>query len=107
MVTIYMVEGDLKPIIEATLTYKDGSIVNLAGCTVKFHMMQKSTVLIDKPAEILEPKTEGKIRYNWEAGDTNITGKCTAEFEVTFSDSKTMTFPTETTFEIVFRKQIK
>jgi hypothetical protein len=100
-----MVKNDLKPSVLATLKYSDGTVVDLTGCTAKFHMKQGSTVLIDKNAVILTPGTSGQVRFDWDTGDTAYTGLCNAEFEITFSDGEKMTFPTKGDLEIVFREE--
>ena len=103
---IEMVKGDLKPSIKATLTYKDGSIVDLTSCSVKFHMKKDDgTLLIDKTATILNPPTDGRVQYDWASGETNVTGLCKVEFEVTFADTKKQTFPAGEPFDIVFREE--
>jgi hypothetical protein len=109
-----MVCNDLKPSIRAQLKYKDGTIVNLTDCSVNFHMSnQEGNVLINEPASILIPPTDGWVQYDWQDArdtkkkDTDVDpGIYPAEFEVTFADGKNMTFPTKKDFVIVFRKQI-
>jgi hypothetical protein len=100
-----MVKNDLKPSVLATLKYADGTVVDLTGCTAEFHLKQGDTVLIDKSAVILDPTTNGQVRYDWEAGETAYTGLCNAEFEITFSDGEKMTFPTKGDLEVVFREE--
>lgn len=103
---IYMVRNDLKPSIEATLKYTDGTVVDLTNCTVKFHLRKRDgAIIVNKDATILEPKTDGKVIYNWASGDTDIVGTCKAEFEVVFADSKPQTFPSVDEFEIIFREE--
>ena len=104
MTKFLMVKGDLKPSVQATLKWKDGSIANLTGCTVKFHMKKGDSVLIDKNASIVDPPTSGIVQYDWASGDTDTSGTCKGEFEVTWADGKTTTWPSEGDFEIIFRK---
>lgn len=104
MPIIYMVRKDTHPVIEATLKRRDETIVDLTGSTVRFHLMRDNVVLIDKPAEIVAP-TEGKVRYVWASGDTDYTGLCKAEFEVTFVDGRILTFPSKEEFFIHFREE--
>ena len=105
MARILMVEKDLRPVIIATLKREDGSIVDLTGCSVKFHMKKGDVKLIEKSASILNPPTDGKVQYAWEAGDTDVTGTCYGEFEVTFADAKEQSFPSEGDFKIIFREE--
>ena len=100
-----MVRNDLKPNIEATLTYKDGSVVNLTNATVKFHMKKENgAVVVNKDADVTEA-LNGKVVYYWAEGDTDLLGKCKGEFEVTFPDSTTQTFPAVDEFDIIFREE--
>ena len=109
-----MISNDLKPSIKAQLKWKDGSIVNLTGCTVKFRMEDEyKNLLIDEIATVLSPEADGWVQYDWQDArsgklrDTDVdSGKYPAEFEVTFTDEKTLTFPTKRDFAIVFRKEI-
>jgi len=107
-----MVKNDLQPSVEATLKRKDGTIVDLTGCTVKFHMRSpEGILLIDESAVIVSPPTSGKVRYDWQAArdtkprDTNVVGSCKAEFEVVYPDGATLTFPAKGDFYIHFREE--
>lgn len=107
--TFEMVKGDLKPSVLATLKYSDGTVVDLTGCTAKFHMKKGATVKVNAAATIVAPATSGQVRYDWTGTDTTVTLEADgyvlyeAEFEITFADSKVMTFPTKAEFEIKFR----
>jgi hypothetical protein len=107
-----MVKNDLKPSVQATLTYDDGSAVNLTGCTVKFHMSKAGTLLVNKAATIVNASA-GQVRYDWASADTAVTvdadgyALCEAEFEVTFADLTIMTFPSKKgEFQIRFREEL-
>lgn len=108
MPRIYMVEGDLKPNVQATLRYKNRSVVTLTSCTVEFHMKNGSDLVVDAPAVVVDASA-GIVKYEWQSGDTSDLGgyECKAEFEVTFVDGKTLTFPAKEEEElvIVFRDQ--
>ncbi len=101
-VIVNMVQKDTHPVIEAVLKRRDETVVDLTGCTVRFHLMKNKVTLIDKPAEIIAA-TEGKVRFVWAVGDTDYVGLCKAEFEVTFADGKVLTFPSREEFFIHFR----
>lgn len=109
-----MVRNDLRPSIKAQLKWKDGTPVNLIGCTAKFHMSdQDETVLIDEIATVLLPAADGWVQYDWQDArdtkprDTNYEpSEYPAEFEITFADGKTLTFPTKKDLVIVIRKEI-
>lgn len=100
-----MVRNDTRPNIEATLTYDDGSVVDLTNCTVKFHMRKENgAVVVDKAAS-LQDAPNGVVLYTWEAEDTNVLGTCKGEFEVTFQDTTIQTFPKIDDFVIEFREE--
>jgi hypothetical protein len=100
-----MVKNDLRPSILATLKNADGTVVDLTGCSAKFHMRQNETAIINKDATIITPPTAGQVRYDWASGDTNYSGMCHGEFEITFGDGKKQSFPTKGDFEIIFREE--
>lgn len=95
--------GDTAPVVNATLTDSSGAAVDLSGATVKFIMATSSTprsVVVDAAATLVQvgdgsDNSRGKVRYDWLAADTATAGSYVAEFEVTFSDLKVQTFPTQ------------
>jgi hypothetical protein len=122
MTTLYMTRGDLKPSIEATLKYLDGTTVDLTDTSgVVFNMKKengpviisgKAGTIIDKSSPEVKPSI---VRYDWEEGDTDVVGVFLGEFVVTFSEapseqggepvSKELTFPAKGDFEIRFRER--
>lgn len=96
-----MKEGDLAPSIPSTL-YVDGAILVLTGCTVKFVMTPagETTPVIDRAATIVDAAA-GKVRYDWQAGDTAKCGRYTAVWKVTLTSSKQLTVPSEGFLQIV------
>lgn len=98
-----MVKGNLRPFAQATLQYPDGSVINLTGCSVRFHMEKDGAEIVDAVATIIDA-VNGVVRYEWTGSDTNVSGKCKAEFEVTFSDAKKQCWPRGHNFIIVFRE---
>lgn len=92
-----MKRGDLEPAIPSTLsTELDGVItpIDLTACTVKFIMKSRTAVVISAAAVIVDA-VNGKVRYDWIAGDTNIAGTYFAEWEITKPGSRPMTAPGE------------
>lgn len=94
---------DLLPSIQASLT-NGGAAVDLTGATVKFIMRaadanfspSAGTAKINTAAVLVPPATSGVVRYDWVTGDTDSPGNYVAEWQVTFTGSKTETFPTLT-----------
>jgi predicted lipoprotein with Yx(FWY)xxD motif len=108
MTVIYMVQNDLMPVLQATLTRADGSAYSLTGAAVTFSMEKADgTSVFQKKACTILDAANGMVQYTWSEGDTNVTGLCYGEFEVTFSDGTVLTFPPQNVdLQIFFRPQI-
>lgn len=87
-------QGDTAPDIEATLEDSSGSAVDLTNASsVDFHMMDSAGNVTVDAAGTITDAANGKVKYNWASGDTDEAGTFQAEWEVTWSDSSTETFP--------------
>jgi len=105
MTEIYVKQGDLLPIVEATLKFEDETVMDLTGASVNFHMVdQEGTVKVDASATIKDPPTDGKVQYAWVSGDTDTPGRYRGEFEVT-SGGKTQTWPTKEPLNIIILEE--
>lgn len=101
MTTIYIKRDDTQPDIEATLQYDDGSAIDLSGATVKFIMASQSgTVKVNTTATVVDA-VAGKVKYQWQTGDTDTAGTYYAEFEVTFPGGKKLTVPNQNHLVVV------
>jgi len=87
--TFQMKQNDTRPSLYVNLA-QDGSVVDLTGAAVKFHM---GTVI--DTAAVITDATRGSVRYDWLAADTATAGSYRAEFQVTFSDGGIETFPND------------
>jgi len=106
MKQIYVKEGDLLPVVEATLYFEDGTGMDLTDCTVKFHMIDaEGTKKVDAAAVITDTGPPGKVEYRWVAADTDTPGRYRGEFEVTRVDTKTQTWPTLEPLEIIILEE--
>lgn len=76
--TFTIKQGDTAPALEATLIDPNGQPINLAGMSVTFCMGRH----VRAPAEVVDA-AEGRVRYEWQEGDTDRPGKWNAEFIVT------------------------
>lgn len=96
MATFVIKQNDTSPSIEATLTDINGSAVNIASASVRFHMknMSNNTLTVDQAATIVNAAS-GIVRYAWQAADTQKPGLYNCEFEVTYSDNSIETFPND------------
>lgn len=110
--TFYVKQGDLLPVIEATLKDSNAQPVPLAGCTVKFHMRPRSggTVKINALATKIDdnvtPSTRGIVQYPWTGTDTDTAGNFDCEWEVTTAGGHTITFPNPGPARVVISPQL-
>lgn len=90
----YIKQADTAPPLVAIL--KDATLepVDLTGTTLRFIMSASTTATptVDQPAELVDA-VNGRVRYLWQTGDTDIIGSYKAEFEVTWPDGTYETFP--------------
>jgi hypothetical protein len=91
---IQLKRNDTKDTISYTMTYADGTPVNLTGATVRFVMGKGKTLIANSAATIISASA-GKVEYTLKESDTLVAGNYNAEFEVTFSTGKVKTFPSD------------
>lgn len=93
--TVFRIKkGDLLPEFETTLVDNDGVVDLTDGQSVKLILQKRNSN--DSPMSLTAAfvdKSKGKVKYVWSSGDTDTIGYYDAEWEVTFSGSKKMTFP--------------
>lgn len=89
-------QGDLLPVIEATLTDADGNPVDLSGATVRFVMRQVdadvATVNGNAVPDPDQVANRGVVRYPWLDGDTDVPGVYRVDWPGAFA-TKQETFP--------------
>lgn len=98
-------KNDTRPVLEATLTAADGSAIDLTGATCRFHMATPSAVKIDAVADVHDA-AGGIVRYTWQEGDTDTSGRFQAEIEVTYADGGVETFPNSGNWSIAVVNEI-
>lgn len=90
MPDFYIKQGDTEPALEAQLMGPDGNPINLQGATVSLCMGRH----IQAPTEIINA-AEGRVRYAWQPGDTDLPGTWNAEFLVRFASGIEQRVPNE------------
>lgn len=96
----YIKQNDTLPALEAQLLDADGTPINLDMCGVKFHMKEAyGRKEIDRPATIADIE-QGRVRVDWQTGDTDTTGLFRCEFEIIFTDDTILTVPNDGYFLI-------
>lgn len=87
--------GNTSPALEYTLSPSD---VDLADAVVTFRAVKDDgTVLLNDVTTgvtLEETTCPPVLSYQWQEGDTDIAGRYECEFNVTYEDSSTETFPT-------------
>jgi hypothetical protein len=63
------------------------------------------TLKIDA-AMVIETADEGRVRYDWQAADTDTAGRYYGEIQVTFSGGAVETFPNKSFFEVLIGKDL-
>ena len=105
MSTFYLKSNDTSPSITATLRDAEGTLIDLTGASVNFHMYDADgTVKVDAAAVVAD--NDGVVRYDWIAADTDTVGVFYAEFEVTYADGTVETFPNTTNIKVKIRDDL-
>jgi hypothetical protein len=93
-----MKTGDTGRVLEAHLTYDDGTAIDLTGCTVEFRMRPETGTYatVAAAADVVSPATGGVVRFDgWSAGDIDEAGVFVVEFKVVDTDENVVTVPSD------------
>lgn len=103
-------QDDTRPPVEATLKSADGTAIDLSNVdagNVKFQVRTKQgEMFINGSCEIVDASA-GKVKYEWEEGDTEDVGTYEAEFDVEFQDGNRLTVPNNEFIPVIIYEQIK
>ena len=92
--TFELKEGDTSPFLDATIQDEDGNAIDLTGASVqiRFKIADGHSNPTTAGASIRDAST-GKVRYEWQSGDTDAPGVYLAEWVVTTAGGETFTAP--------------
>lgn len=101
-------KGDVRPVLSSTLTYADGTTVNLTGASVRFVMRAQTAIAptTNAAATIVTPTAPAVVSYAFTLADSAVTGRFMGEWHVTFADTSLMTFPSDGYLEIVVEEDL-
>ena len=99
--------GDTLPILTDTLTYSNGTPVNLSGCTVQFIMRSVTAVLptTNAPATVVTPAT-GSVSYTFTATDTAQAQRAQGTWVVTNASGQVQQWPTDGYLDIAIEENL-
>lgn len=93
-------KGDTIPVLGATLTYSNGSAIDLTNGSVFFCMGTTSYVPYMSGLCTITDAVDGMVQYNWlGTTDTGSIGNYFGEFKFIIGGS-TMTLPNDSSFQI-------
>lgn len=99
-------QNDTSPSLQATLKDAANTGVDLSGATVMFHMKSLDGVVTVDSAMTIVDEDNGIVKYDWQSGDTSSHGTYSVEFEVTYVDGSTETFPNTGNLALVVTKEL-
>jgi hypothetical protein len=94
MTTLPMKRGDRLPEVATQLIGADGLHVDLTGCTVTFTIRAANgRVLVNAAPATLVQANQGRVKYVWQVGDTDVVGTHDVEWIVTYPAGQQLTVP--------------
>lgn len=93
-------QNDTLPNLEAQLIDADGTPLNLELCGVWFRMVYGRQMMKVNRSATITDMANGKVKVEWQDGDTDTPGLYRAEFEIHMPDDKIITVPNDGYFLI-------
>jgi hypothetical protein len=93
MKTVTISQGDTRPILEADLTWLDGTAVNLTAATVKCVLRAAGDPTWTFIRDVALPESGNHVEYQLVEEDVARAGKFFQRWEVTFSGGAMQSFP--------------
>lgn len=90
------------PFLTATLSDAKGPVDLTTAKTLKLFLAKDTLHKKTGTVEVTGDPKEGKIRYKWEANDTDVSGEFNAEIEVEWEDGTKSSFPSDGYFTVEF-----
>lgn len=90
----YIKRGDRLPTLARQLKWQDETPIDLTGCTVRWKMVDKKTrsVKVSAAASVVSA-VDGRVEYDWQSSDTDVSGHYDGEWQITYPDTKRLTVP--------------
>lgn len=104
----YLKTGDLRPYLRRQIISKStGLPIDVTGATITFSMETlDGLAIVDEAAGVVEDGSEGIIRYEWEAGDTDVAGTYRGEFLVDAGNGNIFSVPQNGYITIIIQSDL-
>lgn len=119
--TLYVKNGDLLPVVRVRLKDAEDNYIDLTDATVSsvtFSMAPKLNAVNTKVSAqscnigftaedgTVYDGSLGHVEYLWQSGDTDTDGEYLGEFRITFTNTKTLSCPSNGYYPVIVRDRI-
>lgn len=101
-------QGDTRPSLEVQALDENRDPKDFSNVdSVQFHMLDVDTqeVVVNSAGTVLNA-SDGKLVYVWSDGDTDTLGRHEAEFEVSYTNGGSETFPNSGNIDVYITEDI-